>query len=71
MVRVGQIYSHKHRRRNVIICVTRIRANGLVYVVGNNGTATIRYKSYFEDYTLIAEYPTWQEAVNSREFNNA
>lgn len=68
MVRVGQIYSHKHARRNIIICVTRLRANGLVYVVGNNGTATVRYKSCFEDYTLLAEYPTWQEAVNSKGF---
>ena len=23
-----------------------------------------------EDYELIAEYSTWQEAVNSKEFNN-
>lgn len=69
MIKVGQIYGHKHARRNIIICVTRIRANGFVYVIGNNGIANTRFLSDFENYTFLAEYPTWQEAVNSNEFS--
>lgn len=38
-------------------------------VIGNNGTATYRFEGDFENYIFLAEYPTWQEAVNSKEFN--
>lgn len=69
MIKAGQIYGHKHAGRNIIICVTRIKVNGYVYIVGNNGTVGARFLSDFENYTFLAEYPTWQEAVNSPEFN--
>lgn len=67
MIKVGQIYSHTYRDRNIIICVTRIKKNNY-YIIVNNGTSGTRYDSELQKYTLIAEYPTWQEAVNSKEF---
>lgn len=67
MIRQGQIYFHAYRGRNIIICVTRVkRANN--YIITNNGTSGTRYDVEFTKYDLIAEYPTWQEAVNSKEF---
>lgn len=69
MIKVGQIYCHKHAKRKIIICITKIKDNGFAYVIGNNGTATYRFEGDFENYIFLAEYPTWQEAVNSPEFN--
>ena len=68
MIKAGQIYCYKYARRKIIICITKIKDNGFVYVIGNNGTATHRFEGDFESYILIAEYPTWIEAVNSKEF---
>ena len=43
--------------------------NRRCYIIENNGVANTRLVSDFENYTFIAEYHTWQEAVNSPEFN--
>lgn len=37
------------------------------YISKNGKTGSI-HKSVIEGLNLIAEYPTWQEAVNSKEF---
>ncbi len=69
-IKVGQIYGHRHAGENIIIVVTKIKVNGIFYCIKNNGTVGCRWRSHFDNYDLIAEYPTWQEAVNSKEFNN-
>lgn len=66
----GQIFVHYHAGERIVICVTgaqtsRTRA---YYVIKPNGATSTRYAGMFENYRLIAEYPTWQEAVNSKEF---
>lgn len=68
-IKVGQIYSNRYAGKNIIICVTRVRRTGYHYIITNNGTSGTRADDDFEKYTLIAKYPTWQEAVNSKEFN--
>lgn len=69
-VKVGQVYLHRHAGENIIIVVTKKRINGFFYCIRNNGTTSSRWSSQFNNYELLAEYPTWQEAVNSKEFNN-
>ena len=69
MIKVGQIYT----KDNQILCVTSILGSisGLLcYTITPNGFV---YKDFYKDFEkdkkLIAEYQTWQEAVNSKEFN--
>lgn len=69
MIKVGQIYCHKHGRRHITLCLTKIMPNRCCYIIENNGVANSRLVSDFKNYTFVAEYPTWQEAVNSPEFN--
>lgn len=71
-IKVGQIYRYTdyYLQTEQTIAVTylfRFVACCLAY----DGETLHLPLSNFEDYTLIAEYPTWQEAVNSKEFNDA
>lgn len=65
MVKVGQIYSIPYLGGKVVI--TWIRADKTDF-------HCVRQDGFFfksddvSDCELIAEYPTWQEAVNSPEF---
>lgn len=77
MIKVGQIYkvSKKYTRDNCVFVITRIE-NESAYFVSNIGYAKERDKILLEEdikdkyVKLIAEYPTWQEAVNSEYFKN-
>ena len=69
MIKVGQIYAKDKQ----ILCVINIIGSfsGLLcYTITARGFV---YKDFYKDFEkdkkLIAEYPTWQEAVNSKEFN--
>lgn len=66
----GQIFEHYHAGRRIVLCVTGCQAGRTraYYVIKPDGGASTRYAGMFENYRLIAEYPTWQEAVNSKEF---
>lgn len=72
MIKVGQIY----KTNSGIYVVTRTWFNSAVgkeYIdcVYEEGTTTDYSRQFAEEYhELIAEYPTWQEAVNSKEFKN-
>ena len=68
MIKVGQIYSHRHAGEKNIICITKIKNNGMIYAIRNNGNIGNRFHSQFHNYDLIAEFDTWQQAVNSPEF---
>ena len=74
MIKVGQIYRHNKSEEKdsieIIVCITRLKANGRGYCINTMGTMKYYYRSDFEKYALIAEYPTWQEAVNSEYFKN-
>lgn len=74
MIKVGQIYKPKDDFIDGIVCVTNIYFydNGLTEVdyIGNDGVCyahdDIRFLTIHRK--CVAEYPTWQEAVNSKEF---
>ena len=72
MIKVGQIY----KTDKGIYVVTRIWFNFIVgkeYIdcVYEDGTTTDYPMKFVEGVSeLIAEYQTWQEAVNSKEFKN-
>lgn len=75
MIKVGQIYQFimtgdkwvitKGSYGEDIVC-----ENIPICMIRNDGEVTTGYVpySFFMKTKLIAEYPTWQEAVNSKEF---
>ena len=68
MIKVGQIYKQKNSQKFV---VSEIYGSiySVVYNTGYVATYIDEDKNFqFVFNTLIAEYPTWQEAVNSKEF---
>lgn len=62
MIKVGQIYKEK----DDIFVVTFANTSGGFHAVQNNGRVFSGCGLNEKD--VIAEYPTWQEAVNSKEF---
>ena len=73
MIKVGQIYELPISKGRVI--VTLIENNkkdkryDFIHFINNDGFQECLWrKSVEETLKLIAEYPTWQEAVNSKEF---
>lgn len=78
MIKAGQIYKRANgqvllitedvpRHQSVDLLHTTI-TDLYSYITKSGFTGSI-HKSIFAGLTLIAEYPTWQEAVNSKEFN--
>lgn len=69
MIKVGQIYKQPN---NILFVVSYTNENDNEYHILYNDGYTASY--YYNETTclsfdtLIAEYPTWQEAVNSKEF---
>ena len=74
MIKVGQIYKEKElpywrKHESNIFVISSIDFTAcIIYKDGTvfRGAGTKWIK---EDCELIAEYPTWQEAINSKEFN--
>lgn len=70
MVKVGQVY--KDSLTDDIRVVTSIGYN-TVSTIDTYGEFDVwiydNFSKHFKE-ELIAEYPTWQEAVNSKEFKN-
>lgn len=62
MIRVGQIYINNHK----VYAITNV--DGRAYVISKDGRGSSRLCSDINRMTLIASYPTWQEAVCSKEF---
>lgn len=69
MIKIGQVY--KDKNSGAIYVVTLITKCN-ISIVYNYGLAQLYPYVYdrnpFIFDTLLAEYPTWQEAVNSPEF---
>lgn len=70
MIKVGQIYQTERLEK---YAVTRVI--GIHFHVITSFGMTMEFNDNSDDdashfWTLIAEYPTWQEAVNSKEFKN-
>lgn len=74
MIKVGQIYQEPNKY-GIKYVITRVRShnNGVVrryyHVICNDGYVFDElFETDIEQAKLIAEYPTWKEAVNSKEF---
>lgn len=77
MIKVGQIYKvNENYTGDICMFVITRTQNEDAYFVSNIGYAKERDKILLENdikdkyIKLIAEYPTWQEAVNSEYFKN-
>ena len=73
MIKVGQIYKEKElpnwrKYEKSIYVVTCIDFNQVNLISPDGKVDIVSYDWLKEDCELIAEYPTWQEAVNSKEF---
>lgn len=78
MIKAGQIYQ---RSSGVILLITEseprtesidllhTKINDMYSYITSSGRTGSIHKSIFSCLTLIAEYATWQEAANSKEFN--
>lgn len=67
MIKVGQIFEDTDNFRFVVTLYSPVD----MYIIYNNGSCCNFSRKDFDvlDYKFIKEYPTWQEAVNSKEFN--
>lgn len=63
MIKVGQIY-----RTDEQIVVVSFYRKGQIGIIYNDGYVINIFNDIISNSELIAEYPTWQEAVNSKEF---
>ena len=66
MIKIGQIYKDEDGWR---LCIT-LYSPVDIYAVYHQGSVGNWHnkEAFLLNKTLIAEYPTWQEAVNSKEF---
>lgn len=75
MIKVGQIYSYEDFTYCVTKTIPRRDIHGFIIkayqAICNDGFCfdELSEEDIIVD-KLIAEYPTWQEAVNSKEFKN-
>lgn len=69
-VRVGQIYELPVTKGRVVVirCEETESQFDFVYFIFNDGNVERLWKKTVKELKLIAEYPTWQDAVNSPEF---
>lgn len=67
MIKVGQIYNLG--KGIEYICVITYNDNDNYFgVIYSDGFSEFKDKNCFSPDDIIAEYSTWQEAVNSKEF---
>ena len=68
MMKVGQIYENADNFRFVVTLNLPVD----IYIIYNNGSCCNLSRKDFNslDFKFIKEYPTWQEAVNSKEFRD-
>lgn len=66
MIKVGQIYRLNEYCGCLVI--TKKYSNGIYQAIFNSGRAEVYDSDFLKVFDLIAEYETWQEAVNSKEF---
>lgn len=70
MIKVGQIYKQQNGEIFVITQIFHLRHMSVVYPDGYVQNHDLKEENEnFLFHRKIAEYPTWREAVNSKEFN--
>ena len=74
MIKVGQIYKLPISKSSVIVTNIENKKDkqfDWIYFITEEGLQERLWRKTVEEtLELLAEYPTWQEAVNSKEFNN-
>lgn len=68
MIKVGQI-RQEHDEDWIYTVTYKTPEYDEWHIITNYGCVLRCGSNSLEKDTLIAEYPTWQEAVNSKEFN--
>ena len=63
MIKVGQIY-----KTDGEIVVVSFYRKGQIGIIYNDGYVINIFNDLISNSELIAEYPTWQEAIDSEEF---
>ena len=69
-IKVGQVYQSVKQKDKRFVVTSSNEYDWKSYVISSEGVGNCRWNSDIGKMELIAEYPTWQEAVNSKEFNN-
>ncbi|MDD4556247.1 MAG: hypothetical protein PHE89_02815 [Alphaproteobacteria bacterium] len=64
-IKVGQIWQEKD---GLMYCLTNVKGNNFA-AIKPDGRVFGGYSSFENGEILLSTYPTWQEAVNSKEFN--
>lgn len=67
--KAGQVYFHNRIKKKLIITVVDTEDNLCSWVTEEGKVCGDRCGWILSTCTLLAEYPTWQEAANSKEFN--
>ena len=70
-VKVGQVYEFiLGDDLKTTIAITDV-SYGLIHFINKIGISDAIFANMlqYQNWNLLAEYPTWQEAVNSKEFN--
>ena len=74
MIKVGQIYKQKEKpdwRKDEAAIFSITFVGFYISIIDTDGVSSIVSRDWVEgDCELVAEYPTWQEAVNSKEFKD-
>lgn len=68
MIKVGQVYQSIKQKDKQFVVTSSNKYDWKSYVISNEGVGSCRWNSDIGKMELIAECPTWQEAVNSKEF---
>lgn len=68
MIKVGQIYQSIKQKDKRFVVTSSNKYYWKSYVILSEGVGSCRWNSDIGKMKIIAKYPTWQEAVNSKEF---
>ena len=71
MIKVGQIYQLPITKTPIIVTRIVTKKNKKyddIYLLNEDGLQERLWRLVVEDFDLLAEYPTWQDAVGSKEF---
>lgn len=72
MIKAGQIYNTNFDCCDWSVIAITNTEDGIISMINPEGVVDFVEESEFQyqDTRLMAEYPTWKEAINSKEFKN-
>ena len=68
MIKGGKVYQSIKQKDKQFVVTFSNEYDWKSYVISSEGVGSCRWNSDIGKMELIAEYSTWQEAVNSKEF---